>query len=143
MSFIIVYITHKNLEEAKNVSEHLLKLKLIACVNYFPIESAYWWKGKIENAKEIVSLVKSKKGNWEKIKSEVTKIHPYETPCIMKVDVESNKDYEKWINKVKMHKNKEIMINEEDESIMCMLASEQVLKRDWLNKEDGEAWNYL
>lgn len=98
MSFIVVYITHKNMKEAKKVSDYLLNKKLIACVNYFPIQSAFWWKGKIANSKEIVSLVKTKKENWQKIKSEVKKIHPYDTPCIMKYDVEANEDYEKWIN---------------------------------------------
>ena len=98
MSFIVIYITHKNLKEAKKVSDYLLKHKLIACVNYFPIESAFWWKGKIAKSKEIVSLVKTKKENWTKIKAEVKKIHPYNTPCIMKFGVEANSDYEKWVN---------------------------------------------
>jgi periplasmic divalent cation tolerance protein len=97
MKFILVYVTHKNLKSAKKVAEVLLRKRLIACVNYFPIESAYWWKGKIENSKEIVSLLKTKKENWAKVKKEIEKIHPYETPCIMKLDVESNSDYAKWI----------------------------------------------
>jgi len=99
MKFIIIYITHKNLKEAKKVAEHLLREKLIACVNYFPIESSYWWKGKIENSKEIVSLMKTKKENWKKVKAEVEKIHPYDVPCIMKIEVEANKEYFDWIQK--------------------------------------------
>jgi periplasmic divalent cation tolerance protein len=97
MGFIIVYITHKNMNEAKKVADYLLKKRLIACVNYFPIKSAYWWKRKITNSKEIVSLVKTKRENWNKIKEEIKKIHPYETPCVMKLNVEANEDYEKWI----------------------------------------------
>ncbi len=99
MKFIIIYITHKSLKEAKKVAEHLLEKKMIACVNYFPIQSSYWWNGKIENAKEIVSLVKTKKENWTKIKKEVEKIHPYDVPCIMKIEVEANGDYARWIEK--------------------------------------------
>jgi|SRR3989344_4167434 len=98
MGFIVIYITHKNMKEAKKVATYLLNKRLIACVNYFPIQSAFWWKGKIENSKEIVSLVKTRKESWTKIKSEVKKMHPYNTPCIMKFDVEANEDYEKWIN---------------------------------------------
>ncbi len=97
MKFIIIYITHKNLKEAKKVAEHLLEKKLIACVNYFPIESAYWWQGKIANSKEIVSLVKTKKENWKKVKIEVEKIHSYDVPCIMKLEVEANRSYVNWI----------------------------------------------
>ena len=99
MQFIIIYITHKNLKEAKKVAETLLRDRLIACVNYFPIESAYWWQGNIENAKEIVSLVKTRKENWMKVKKAVEAMHPYETPCIMRLEVESNPAYADWIKK--------------------------------------------
>ena len=98
MTFIILYVTHKNLENAQKVASHLLQKKLIACANFFPITSSYWWKGKIENSEEIVSLLKTRKENWEKVKSEIKKIHPYETPCIMKINAEANADYESWIN---------------------------------------------
>ena len=97
MKFIIISITHPNMKEAKKVAEALLRDRLIACVNYFPIESSYWWKGDIENAKEIVSIVKTRKGNWTKVKKAVEAMHPYETPCIMKLEVESNPSYAKWI----------------------------------------------
>lgn len=99
MKFIIIYITYPNLKEAKQVSNVLLKERLIACVNYFPIESAYWWRGKIENTKEIVSLVKTTKANWTKVKKEVEKLHPYKTPCIIKIEVEANKSFADWIVK--------------------------------------------
>jgi periplasmic divalent cation tolerance protein len=109
MKFIIIYITHPNMKEAKKVAGALLRDKLIACVNYFPIESAYWWpasttlqrgeKGKVNNSKEIVSIVKTRKGNWIKVKKAIEAIHPYETPCIMKLDVEANKTYADWIIK--------------------------------------------
>ncbi|MFA5796941.1 MAG: divalent-cation tolerance protein CutA [Candidatus Woesearchaeota archaeon] len=99
MAFIILYITHKNIREAKKIVNHLLEKKLIACANFFPIESSYWWNGKIENNKEIVSLIKTKKENWKKVESAVKKIHPYKTPCIMKLTVEANSDYELWISK--------------------------------------------
>ncbi len=98
MKFIIVYITHADMKTAKKVVEALLRDKLIACANYFPIESTYWWKGEITNAKEIVSIVKTKKSNWAKVKKAVESIHPYETPCIMKLEVESNKAYADWIH---------------------------------------------
>lgn len=87
------------MEEAEKVSSYLLQQKSIACVNFFPIKSSYWWKGNIESSDEIVSLLKTKNENWEKVKSEIMKIHPYETPCIIKMSVEANEEYESWINK--------------------------------------------
>jgi len=96
MSFVFIYITNPNKETAKKIAIHLLKKRLVACTNIFPIESAYWWKGKIENTKEVVLIVKTRKENF-KVKDEIKRIHPYSIPCIIKFDVEANKEYEKWL----------------------------------------------
>ena len=98
MSFIVVYVTNKNLEEAKKISSHLLNKKLIACSNIFPIKSMYLWKGNIEDSDEYVALLKAKKSNWKKIKEEIKKLHSYDAPCILKFKVNSNKEYENWLN---------------------------------------------
>ena len=76
-----------------------MEKKLVACANIMSIKSVYWWEGKINNENEVVCLVKTKKENFEKVKEEVKKIHSYEVPCIMKFDVEANKEYEDWIRK--------------------------------------------
>jgi periplasmic divalent cation tolerance protein len=97
MTFIFVYITNPNKKVARKIALHLLKKRLVACANIFPIEASYWWKGKIENTKEVVLIVKTRKENFNKIKNEIKKIHPYSIPCIIRFNVEANKDYEKWI----------------------------------------------
>ncbi|HHH53533.1 MAG TPA: divalent-cation tolerance protein CutA [Bacteroidetes bacterium] len=99
MAFLILYVTYKNKDEAKKVGNYLLEKKLIACANYFPIESAYWWNGKIESGDEYVSILKTRQEYWETVKDEIEKIHPYDVPCIIKFKVEANKEYEKWIYK--------------------------------------------
>lgn len=99
MSFITIYVTYYSKEEAEKIWNHLLNKKLIACYNLFPITSSYSWKWKIENSNEFVTLLKTKTSNWEKIKDEIKNIHPYETTCIMKTEVEANKEYEDWIEK--------------------------------------------
>ena len=95
---IVIYITHKNQEEAEKIVSHLLQKKLIACANFFPIKSMYWWKGNIENGNEIVSLLKTKDNLFEQIQQEVKQIHPYETPCILKIHASANEEYESWID---------------------------------------------
>ena len=98
MSFISIYITHANEAAAKEIAEQLLKEKLIACANLFPITSSYWWQGDIEQSNEWVSLVKTSTALWETVRDRLLAIHPYETPCIMKTLVEANAEYEQWIN---------------------------------------------
>lgn len=97
--FIVVYVTHDNLESAKKMATHLLNLRLIACVNYLPIAAAYWWNGEIATGEESVTLLKTSEKNWDKLKAEIEKIHPYNTPCIIKFNVEANQEYEEWIEK--------------------------------------------
>lgn len=99
MGFVLIYVTHKHMEDAEKISHHLLNKKLVACVNYFPIKSSYWWKWNIESTEEIVSLLKTKSANWEKVRDEVLEMHPYETPCIMKMSVDANDGYSSWIEK--------------------------------------------
>ncbi len=99
MPFILIYVTNSDLKDAKKLASHLLKKHLIACANFFPITSTYWWKGELKDANEVVSLLKTRKGNWKKVKSEVERIHPYGVPCIMKLEVEANESYEDWIKK--------------------------------------------
>lgn len=97
MAFIFVYVTNPSKKEANRIALYLLKKKLIACANIFPIDSAYWWKGKIEKAKEYVLIAKTKRENWEEVKNGIKKIHPYSIPCITKIDVEAIKEYENWL----------------------------------------------
>ena len=96
---ISVYITCKDKKEAIKISKHLLKKRLIACSNIFPIKSMYWWNKKIVNDNEIVILAKTTNKNYEKIKKEIKKIHSYDIPCILKINIEANKEYEKWVKK--------------------------------------------
>ncbi len=98
MAFILIYVTHQNSEEANKITSHLLEKKWIACGNCFPITSSYWWKASIAKETEFVSILKTRTENWELVKNEIETIHPYQVPCIMKLDVEANSSYEQWIH---------------------------------------------
>lgn len=95
---IIIYITCKDDKEADIIAQHLVQKRLIACANIFPIRSIYRWKEDIAAEKEVALLAKSARKNYEKIKKEVKKMHSYKVPCIIKINAEANKEYEKWIN---------------------------------------------
>ncbi len=94
-----VYITCKDKKETKKISKCLLEKRLVGCTNTFPIESSYWWKGKIVDDKEYAVLVKTLAKNYNKIKKEVKKIHSYSIPCICLLKAESNKEYGDWLKK--------------------------------------------
>ncbi len=95
---ILVYITTPNVAEAKKIASALVQEKLAACANIFPIQSAYWWEGKIENGKEWVSLLKTASHLRRQLQEAIERLHPYEVPCIMQWEVIANKAYENWIS---------------------------------------------
>ena len=96
---MLVYITCKDKKEAEKISLHLLRKRLIACANIFPIKSMYWWNYKIANENENVIIAKTNNKNFKKAVMEIRKIHSYKIPCILKINATANKDYEKWANK--------------------------------------------
>jgi periplasmic divalent cation tolerance protein len=96
---ISVYITCGNKEESEKIAETLVTEKLAACVNYFPVNSVYLWKGKLEKSGEYVLLCKTRKENFSKIKKRVKEIHSYEVPAILAFEIaRGNKEYLDWVD---------------------------------------------
>ena len=65
MPFLLVYVTHPSKPEALRMTADLLNSHLIACANFFPIESMYWWDGRLSSTSEIVTIYKTRVENWE------------------------------------------------------------------------------
>lgn len=106
---ILIYITSPSEDESKKIATHLLEKKLIACANIFPVNSMYWWKGKIADGKECVLVAKTIEENFEKVKEEVERIHSYNIPCIVKISVHANEKFEDWVeNEVRFKSQRHI-----------------------------------
>ena len=100
MACIAVYITAKDVDEAHSLARRLLEKRLVACVNFFPVKSMYWWKNKIENHDEAVIIAKTRSALADKIIAFVKKNHSYDIPCVNIMPIEKgNPDYFKWIDK--------------------------------------------
>ncbi len=94
----MVYVTTKDEREAKDIANHLLSKRLIACANIFPIKSFYWWKEKIESSNEMAMILKTQELHKESIIQEIKDLHSYEVPCIEFFKIEDgNPDYIEWI----------------------------------------------
>lgn len=97
---IFVYSTFPNKKEAKEIGEKLIRKKLAACINIFPIESIYFWKNKVTKGKEVVTIIKTQKKNFKKIEKFILKNHSYDTPCILEIPINRiTSKYLKWLNK--------------------------------------------
>lgn len=96
---IVIYFSTRTEEEGKKISEKLIEEKLVACANYFPIKSIYWWKGEVQRGKEVAVLLKTEEKLFEKIVKRIKQLHSYEMPVIEKFDVKTYPEVEKWIKK--------------------------------------------
>lgn len=94
----IIYTTVPDKENAISIVNKLIAKKLIACANFFPIQSMYVWEGELNEDQEYTLLLKTDKKKFDVICEEITKIHPYEIPCIMKLSAEAAKPFGQWVN---------------------------------------------
>lgn len=95
---ILVYVVCADVAEAKKISRYLLEQRVAACTNMFPIESAYWWDGKIVEDSEAVLIVKTVAANFERVKQGVLTLHSYAVPAIFSIPVgHVEEKYSSWL----------------------------------------------
>jgi len=95
---ILIYTTAGSLKEAENIAKNLVEKRLVACVNYFPIKSVYWWKGKACCEKEYVLLCKTVESRFTEVKEAIKKFHSYEVPAVFSIKIgEGESKYFQWI----------------------------------------------
>src|SRR5438874_1188591 len=87
-SFCVVFITASNAKEADRISLALVKGRLAACVNAVPaVKSRYWWKGKIETARESLLIAKTRRSLVGKLTKKVKAIHSYSVPEVIALPI--------------------------------------------------------
>lgn len=80
-SFAVVLITAPGLPVARKLARAALAQKLIACANLIrPIESHYWWQGKIERSREVLLICKTTRTRIRSLEGLIRREHPYDTP---------------------------------------------------------------
>ncbi|MFH1355037.1 MAG: divalent-cation tolerance protein CutA [Candidatus Omnitrophota bacterium] len=97
---VVILITTPNRKEAKLIAEQLIKNKLAACVNVLDgVESLFWWQGKVDSAKEVLLMVKTKKGKLESIIKKVKSLHSYQVPEVIALPIVGGfRPYLRWID---------------------------------------------
>ena len=95
---VFLYTTCPDVKTAKKIGGELLKKRLAGCCNFWPIQSSYWWQGKIVNESELVLLVKTTKKQIANTKRLIEKNHPHSAPCIAAFSARQlNTEYKKWL----------------------------------------------
>ena len=94
----VIITTEIDKKKAFKIAKLLLDEKLIPCVNFKNIESKFWWKGEINQSKEVQLIIKCKEANINRVCAMISEFHSYEVPEIIYFPVSANKDYHHWVN---------------------------------------------
>ncbi len=94
-----IYSTFPHREEALSVAAKLLEQKLIACANLFEnVTSLYHWEGTLRQENEVVMLAKTSAGTRHAAIETLTKLHPYDLPCITATPIEeAHPPFAQWV----------------------------------------------
>jgi periplasmic divalent cation tolerance protein len=94
-----IYFTVKDETEARCIGRTLVLERLAACVNYFPVQSIYWWKGKVEESGENAVVAKTRAELAEKVIQRVKELHSYQIPVTVAWVIEKgDPDGFSWIS---------------------------------------------
>ena len=98
--FRIVLTTASSRDEAKRIAKVLVEERLAACVNLVGgVESIYRWQGKVEEATEVLLLIKTNVEKLEALETEVRRLHSYEVPEFLIFEInEGSAAYLKWLD---------------------------------------------
>lgn len=98
MNPVIIQTTCCSKVEAKNIAKVLVQEKLAACIQLTEIESFYSWENEFCCDNETLLSIKTRKENFQKIKSKIKELHSYDVPEIIQIDItDSSKKYLKFI----------------------------------------------
>lgn len=81
---------------ARTMIKKLLEKRLISCAQIFKIDSMYWWNDEIQDDKEFVIEMKTKKSLYSKVENEILKIHNYDVPEMVCIDIVNG--YDRFLN---------------------------------------------
>jgi periplasmic divalent cation tolerance protein len=100
MNKIVVFMTTTTKREAKKITHTLLAKHYIACANILgPLESEFWWKEKIDKAKEFLVIMKSDEKLFDKLSKTIKEMHSYEVPEIFALPlINALPQYFEWLN---------------------------------------------
>ncbi len=101
-SYIVVFMTAPNEDEAAAIGKAVVGEGLAACCNIVPgLRSIYRWKGRICDEQEVLSILKTRSGLFEALKARIVELHSYDVPEVVAIDIkDGHDDYLRWIDEV-------------------------------------------
>ncbi|ELR60899.1 Protein CutA-like protein, partial [Bos mutus] len=98
-TYSIVFVNCPNEQIARDIARAILDKKLAASVNILPkASSLYYWNGEIEEATEVLLLIKTKTSKIHMLSSYIRLVHPFEIPELFSLPMDQGDvHYLKWL----------------------------------------------
>ena len=95
----IVLVTAPSQEVAIQLAHSLVSGRLAACVSMVPrVVSIYAWEGKLEQAEEVLMLIKTRRSRYTEMEQHIRSYHPYDTPEIVEIQAgQVTQKYLQWV----------------------------------------------
>ncbi|MFH1501467.1 MAG: divalent-cation tolerance protein CutA [Candidatus Eisenbacteria bacterium] len=95
-----VQTTIDDRERAGELVRSVVERRLAACGQVLgPLESTYWWNGRVETEKEWMCVFKTTAGLAPRLEAFLLEAHPYEVPEIVGFEMGlASPDYTDWIH---------------------------------------------
>lgn len=98
---IAVLVTCQSLREARRIGRALVERRLAACGNIVqaPVQSIYWWQGKVQSGREYLLILKSSRTKLAALQKEIQRLHSYDVPEIIALPIAAGaRSYLSWIS---------------------------------------------
>ena len=97
----IILVTAPSQDLAQQLAHDLVTERLAACVNVVPgVTSIYAWEGKIEQAEEVLMIIKTQSSRYAALEEHIRAHHPYDTPEIVELSAgRVTPRYWQWVMK--------------------------------------------
>ena len=99
-SYVVVLVTCGSRAEARRIARNIVTQRLAACANLMesPVQSVYRWKGRVEEAREFLLLIKTSRRRLAALRAEVEKLHSYDVPEFIALPiVAGSRRYLSWL----------------------------------------------
>lgn len=95
----IVLCTFPDADTARSIATTLVEERRVACVNLIPqVESIFLWQGKLEQAQEVLAIMKTTEAGYAQLETRLADLHPYEVPEILSLNAPAGLEaYTRWV----------------------------------------------
>ena len=96
---VLVYVTASTAREAERIGLTVVNEGLAACANVLgPIRSVFRWQGKVERAREVALMLKTRRTRLAALTRRIKALHSYSVPCVVALPIlGGNPDFLSWI----------------------------------------------